>query len=65
MQTGMDPVTYTVIAKFITAREAADAVGRFDKPASSKIIRACRNNWVAYGYRWENVQVKSGELLEA
>lgn len=63
----IDKETKLELRRFETAREAADYVQQYSKPSSSKIIRACRENRLAYGYFWkfENVQVKSDELLEA
>lgn len=49
----LDKDTKLPISRFETAQAAVKAIGRFELPASSKIIRACKKGWVAYGYKWK------------
>lgn len=61
----LDKNTGSIIAYFKTARECIDSCNITRKSGISAVLHACRNNTVAFGFKWtsSNVQVKSGELL--
>jgi group I intron endonuclease len=45
-------LTGNILALHKTAREAADAVNRLNRFDSSKILRATRTGYTAFGYKW-------------
>jgi group I intron endonuclease len=63
-------VQYNISGEFIqtfeSAQEAVESLG-LQRKSSCHVIKACRQETTAYGFKWTSpsVQVKSGELLES